>query len=302
MPETIQIMTFNLRYASGPDGENAWRNPNQTPNRKLVARNLFTAHQPDVVGLQEGEDEQLDELAALLPHLQFIRAKPSGGRGNENAAIAWNPEKMDLLDRGVFALSEKPGPDFADSAGEPFDPYAFFPGLKYPFPRIVIRARFRWRSTGQLFHFYSTHFDLNEDPQTRSAALIVRDAQRRASHPDGAPLAIVCGDFNSAPTDDAWKLFTGSLSRDGARGDFRDSWTDSREPSEDAGTYHDFHGGRPPSRWRIDWILHRGGFAARDAIILYDIAEATNNSTGATRAQLPSDHYPVWARLQFPTD
>ncbi len=302
MPDTIRIMSFNMRYASGPDGENTWRNPNQSPDRKLVARDLITTHQPDLIGLQEGEDEQLNEWFALLPHLRSERRKPSGGRGNENAAFAWNPAKLDLLDCDVFALSEKPGPAYAMSGGEPFDAYAFFPDLKYPFPRIALRGRFRWRASGRQFFFYTTHFDLNDAPQARSAALIVNDAQRRMAQRGAPSLAIVCGDFNNSQNDSAWKVFTGALECDGARGAFRDSWTDLHPAAESAGTYHDFNGGRPASNWRIDWILHCGGFTARDARILYDSTTATHLATGETRTQLPSDHYPVLADLEFPAD
>lgn len=294
-PDSISVMTFNMRYASAKDGDNAWRNPGQTPNRRDAAKAMLARHRPDIIGMQEGEDAQLDELFADLPHYRIERQKPSGGGGNENAAIAWNPDKFELLNRGVFSLGPSPGPDYAHSAGEPFDPNSFFPDLKFPFPRIALRILFRCRATGRQFYFYSTHFDLNENPQALSAALIIKDAQSRPT-----PLAIVCGDFNSPPNAAAWRLFTGEIEMEGARGDFTDSWLQANEPTRHDGTMHDFQGGKIPSSWRIDWILHRGGFRTRSARIIYDFEPATRISTPETRPQHPSDHYPVIAHLRFP--
>lgn len=289
-PATIRVMTFNMRYASAKDGANAWRNPEQNPNRREVAKAVLARHMPDLLGMQEGETEQLDELFADLPHYRIERQKPSGGGGNENAAIAWNPEKLEPMERGVFSLGLSPGPDYARSAGEAFNPNAFFDDLKYPFPRIVLRILFRHRTTGQQFYFYSTHFDLNDGPQIRSAALIIKDAQARSTSP-----AIVCADFNSSPTSDAWRLFTGADTAEGARGDFTDSWLEACTPTETDGTMHDFEGGKISTNRRIDWILHRGGFKTHSAQILYD-----HEPTDQARNQYPSDHYPVLATLQLP--
>lgn len=288
-------MTFNMRYASAKDGADAWRNPNQRPNRRDAAKAMLARHTPDLIGMQEGEDAQLEELFADLPNYQVERQKPSGGGGNENAAIAWDPNTFDLLDRGVFSLGPSPGPDYALTSGEPFDPDSFYPDLKLPFPRIALRLLFRHHATGQQFYFYSTHFDLNEATQTQSAALIIKDTQARTT-----PLAIVCGDFNNPPTHRAWRLFTGAIESDGARGDFTDSWMEAKASNPREGTMHDFRGGSVPADWRIDWILHRGGFKTESAQIIYDAERATNAITNQPRLQYPSDHYPVLARLRFP--
>lgn len=293
-------MTFNMRYAAAKDGDNAWRNTDQQPSRLAVAQAMLARHAPDLIGMQEGEDEQLDELFAALPGYHVERTKPSGGRGNENAAFAWKSERLDLIEHGVFALSEQPGPGYWHSTGDAMNPYAFFTGLALPFPRLALWGRFRWRETGHSFLFYTTHFDLNEEPQVRSAALIVQDARARATLPNNPPLAIVCGDFNSPQSKRAWRIFTGASEWKGARGDFVDSWIQSNNPLNDSGTMHDFSGGLMPEAWRIDWILHRGGFAATDVQIVYDSASATHALTGATRVQYPSDHYPVIATLRFP--
>ena len=297
--DTVRVLTFNLRCASAADGENNWQNDRQSPDRRAVAVRVITRRSPDVIGFQEGEDAQLDYLSANLPGYGFDRRKPSGGGGNENAALAWNTNTVERLDRGVFSLGPAPGDGYWNNApGSEFNPYAFFPNMGLAFPRLAIRARLRWRATGQEFLFYSTHFDFNDEPQVRSAILIADDARARMP---ASPLAIVVGDFNSTQQNRDWQYFTGAFSTNGTTGDFTDSWWQARGSWTNAGTFHGFAGGVIHADRRIDWILHRGGFTATKAEIVTDAAIATSPAGGVTREQYPSDHYPVFATLRLPS-
>lgn len=297
----IDVMSFNLRYASAADGANNWSNSTQAPDRRAVVLRTLTTRAPDLVGFQEGEDVQLDYLAQNLPGYGFERRKPSGGGGNENAAFAWNTNRLDLLDRGVFSLGPAPGGSYWNNTpGTNFDPYVLFPNMGLPFPRIALWGRFRWKPTGQEFLFYTTHFDFNDEPQVRSAYLIADDARARNARMPASPLAVVVGDFNSSHFNRDWSFFTGSLSTNGLAGDFTDSWWQVHGSWNNAGTFHDFAGGIPAEHQRIDWILHRGGFTATNAEVVHDAALATNLNDHTTRTQYPSDHYPVRAALRFP--
>lgn len=297
----MRVMTFNLRYASASDGANNWANAGQRPERREVVAQVLGNHAPDVVGFQEGEDVQLDYLAARLPDYGFERRKPSGGQWIENAAFAWNTNRLELLDRGVFSLGPAPGGSYWNNPpGTNFDPGVFFPDMGANFPRLALWGHFRWRPTGQEFFFYTTHFDFNETPQVRSAALITDDARSRSARRPLSPLAIVVGDFNSSHQDRSWALFIGSYSSNGITGDFKDSWYEPFGSWFSSGTIHGFAGGTPAEDDRIDWILHRGGFTSLTAQVLYDAVVATNLANGTTRTQYPSDHYPVLARLRLP--
>jgi hypothetical protein len=297
----IRVMTFNLRYASAPDGDDAWINTNQSPQRCEVAVRVITNRNPDVIGFQEGEDSQLDYLAARLPAYEFVRRRPSGGGGNENAAFAFKTNLIELLDRDVFSLGPGPGGGYWNNTpGTNFNPYVYFPDMGLGFPRLALWGRFRWRATGQEFLLHTTHFDFNDGPQVGSARLIVDNARSRTDRRPASPLAIVVGDFNSTQSNNDWKLFVGAYTNNGIVGDYADSWWQVHGTWTDSGTIHGFAGGAQPASQRIDWILHRGGFAATQAIIVADTALATNLATHATRTQYPSDHYPVLAALRLP--
>lgn len=303
----ITVLTFNLRFASASDGVDNWINNAQSPDRRQVALKVIQDHAPDIIGFQEGEDGQLDYLAANLPGYAFSRQKPSGGGGNENAAFAWNTNKLELADRGVFSLGPSPGGGYWNhTPGTPFDPWNTFPENNNPFPRLALWGNFTWKSTGQSFLFYSTHFDVyngthSGTSQIKSAALIVDDARARNDRTPMSPLAIVVGDFNGSQNDRAWQLFTGSHVYGGITGDFTDSWLQRHGNFNNSGTYHGFTGTVQSAGRRIDWILHRGGFNTSSAQVLYDFTTATNLNNGTTRAQYPSDHYPVKAVLSLPT-
>lgn len=297
----INVMTFNLRYASAADGVNNWINTNQSPDRRLVVLRVLQTHQPDIVGFQECEESQLEYLATNFTGYAFEREKPSGGGGNENAAFAWNTNKLNLIDRGVFSLGPAPGGGYWNNTpGTNFDPYVFFPDMGLNFPRIALWGHFEWKSTSQDFLFYTTHYDFNDTPQVLGSHLIANDARSRNDRMPMSPLAVVVGDFNSTHLDHAWKFFTGAYYTNGVTGDFTDSWFQVKGSWNNSGTLHGFGGGIIPENQRIDWIIHRGGFMANSAQIINDSAVATNVSNGSNRNQYPSDHYPVKATLTLP--
>jgi hypothetical protein len=299
--DSIRVMTFNLRYSSAPDGDNAWNNTNQSPRRRDVVAGVISNRQPDVIGFQEGEDGQLDYLETQLPAYAFERQRPSGGGGAENAAFAYRTNRLELLDRDAFSLGPAPGGGYwPNTPGTNFEPYVYFSGLAWAFPRLALWGRFRWRATGQEFLFHTTHLDVSNSPQVASARLIAANARARWERQPLSPLSIVVGDYNTSHAGDAWKLFTGAHTNEGVTGDYTDAWWQVKGTWTGSGTLHGFAGGTPASSQRIDWILHRGGLTATQAVVVTDSALATNLTTHATRTQYPSDHYPVLADLRLP--
>ena len=305
--EQIRMMTFNLRYASAPDGDNAWINTNQFPERRAVAAGILDERLPDLVGFQEGEAAQLDQLQAAVSNVYaFVRRGPSGGSGNENAAFAYNTNRIRLVEIGVISLGDSPGGGYWNNTpGVPFDPWDLFPENNFAFPRLALRALLEWSATGQRFLFTTTHFDTfnnanNGESQWKSARLVADDALCRCRRTPLSPLAIVAGDFNGSQNDRAWKLFKGALTNAGVSGDFRDAWEDTHGGFANAGTIHNFSGGAVSGDSRIDWILFRGGFSVASAEIVTNRVVATVLSPPGSRIQYPSDHYPLFATLDFP--
>jgi endonuclease/exonuclease/phosphatase family metal-dependent hydrolase len=135
---------------------------------------------------------------------------------------------------------------------------------------------------GGEFLFVNTHLDHEvQISRERSATLILN---RLRSAGAGLPVILV-GDFNVGAGDNpVYSAFT-------APGEFKDSWV-AVGNRDTLGTFHGFKGvGAALGARRIDWILVRGNVDVLSSAIITD-------SRGG---QMPSDHFPVVARVRVRT-
>lgn len=164
----MRVMTFNIRYGTAEDGPNAW------PHRRERVVEVIRSQNPDVLGVQEALDFQVDELAAALPDRRWIGVgRDDGMRTGEFAAIFLRTG-MDLRDSGAFWFSDTPDT----------------PGSKHPecfHPRLCTWARL------PDFSVYNLHLD-NESANARAQAIAILLARVDEC-------AIVVGDFNATPDD-----------------------------------------------------------------------------------------------------
>lgn len=258
------VMTYNLRYAS-PKPPNAW------PQRRPVMRELITNTAPDIIGTQEGLHAQLLDLAADLPDYKWVGVgRDDGKTKGEFTAVFYRATRLEPLATNHFWLSDTP--EIAGSATW---------GNRYN--RMVTWLKFRDRRTGEEFFVFNTHFDHEVQPAREKSAALVR--ARVATLGTNLPVLLV-GDFNAAAeTNPAYKILTGEKF-------FDDAWrTASTRHNEGIGTFNNFQPGLR-SGPRIDWILTRGSVAVEQA----------ETVTFSRDGQLPSDHFPVVARLRLPFD
>ena len=256
-------MSFNIRYGSADDGDNNW-----TRRRELVFETI-RAFQPDVLALQEVLAFQKDELIEALPGYYFVGVGRTDGEfGGEFAPIMIRKKLLNLLDSGVFWLSEKP-----NKVGSR--------GWDAALPRIAtwVRLQFRSRPLNHIW-VYNTHFDHRGERARLESAKLLRTA---IDTQGGVPI-ILTGDFNASPASHPYRILTedkGNLSH------LLDSYAERRLPERGGGTFNAFRGQRGGPR--IDWILHSRRFKTREAAI-------DRTSRGD---RYPSDHFPVTATLEL---
>ena len=263
----IDVMTFNIRTAAGRDGQNNW------PLRKELVVDTIGRFSPQVVGLQEALDEQIEYLDEMLPDYRWLGIDRglNGGVGlSEATPIFYRHRELSPIESGNFWLTDTPDTPPIRRDGQ---------RRRRGGGRIVTWARFHHRDTGRQVYVFNTHFTLRRgQSQLDSADLI---ATRVAALPEGAPV-IVMGDFNNrAEASDTWRMAT-------ARG-LRDAWLLAEEQRGPTATYGDFG---PPGEAldeRVDWILVGGPIAVRSA-------ETVLHNDGG---RYPSDHYPVAASLEL---
>ncbi|HPA46477.1 MAG TPA: endonuclease/exonuclease/phosphatase family protein [bacterium] len=268
--QSIQVMTFNIRYNNPNDGINAW------PNRKdAVAKSIGSQYRVDLVGMQEVLKEQCADLEQRLPDYAWIGVgRDDGKEAGEFCPIFYRKERFDLLDHATFWLSETP-----EIAGKK--------GWDAACNRVVTWGKFKDRRTQKEFYHFNTHFDhRGETARIESAKLI----WQRVMDIAGKTPAIVTGDLNTRENSTPYAILTGKEPVDGVRSDLRDA------------RYASVHGHEGPtstfSNWteigepetKIDYIFLHGNIRALRHRVLTDRIED----------RFLSDHLPVLAEIEVP--
>lgn len=256
----VKVMTFNIRTSMGQDGDNVW------PNRKALVAETIRQYSPDVLGLQEALEEQIEYLADALPEYRWIGVDRglNGGTGlSEATPIFYRFSELSPLESGTFWLSDTPDQPSPGRRGA----------------RIVTWARFYHLETGRQLYVFNTHLTLRRGPRQVESAEQITD--RIAVLPPGTPV-IVTGDFNAtAEATDTWYAAT-------ANG-LQDSWLIADEKRGPPVTWSGFSPPVDGREDRIDWILVGGPVRA------HAVETVLHNDGG----RYPSDHFPVFAELQI---
>ena len=177
----LRVLTYNLRYiTSGDTGERAWT------ARRDQAAELIKHDAADIVGIQEGLPQMMDDLAARLSGYAVIGVgREDGIDKGEYAAILVKADRFRVQESGTFWLSDTPEVCNSCTWGNTVT-------------RICTWAKLYDRETKQTFHFFNTHLD-HASPEARqkgTALILSRIAARKATGP-----VILTGDFNAGESD-----------------------------------------------------------------------------------------------------
>ena len=259
-PQELTVMTLNMRYDNPEDGANNWRF-----RRERIAE-LIRSEAVDLLGTQEVLANQFDDLQALLPGYRAVGVgREDGARAGEFNAVFFRSDRFELLDSGVFWLSENPetpGSKGWDGACE----------------RLATWTVLRDKSGGELL-FINTHLDhIGEQARREGVALLLlRIETLRAGRP-----VILTGDFNAEPSSPV-------VARVVADSALRSAWDTAPIRSGSAWSFSDF--GQLPEEERplIDYVFYGGGLEVVSCSILPD----------TLGGGYLSDHAPVEARLKY---
>jgi endonuclease/exonuclease/phosphatase family metal-dependent hydrolase len=187
----IKVMTFNIRYDNPADGVNRWEN-----RRGLVTEKILEIS-PDLIGMQEVLERQLDYLGEHLPgYGHFGVGRDDGKTGGEYVPVLYNKDRYALMENGTFWLSPTPG----DTGSVGWDA---------ALTRICTWGKFQDLSSGREFYFLNTHFDhMGDTARAESAKLILDFINKETT---GLPV-ILTGDFNCSPDEAPYRLLTAAAS------------------------------------------------------------------------------------------
>ncbi len=261
----LRVMTFNIRYNEPRDGVNAWA------NRKTKVSDVIRFHRADLVGIQEAQFNQIQDLEKLLPGFAWCGVGRDGANNGEFSAIFYRKSRFKMLATGTFWLSETP-----EKAGSK--------GWDADYPRIVTWAKFQDTLSNKTFYQFNTHFDhKGERARTESAKFLLAQIPKIAEKFK----FVVTGDFNARENTNVYQILTG-------KSEFADfKLIDARYVSENAhfggnSTFNEFKELVP--EMKIDYIFVSGGGVR---VIEHGILSDRWDGLWA------SDHLPVLAEIVF---
>lgn len=279
--QELTVCTYNLRYKNSDDTKagNGW------DTRRTYLINLVNFQQPDLLGVQEALNTQMNDMTnGLTGYGRIGVGRNDGGTSGEFSAIFYRKERLELLDHGDFWLSDTP---YQSSKGFPSK------GGSTQYYRICTWGKFYDKATGVVVYHFNTHMDLDETNRQQSYYLIKQKIQELAS--TTAPV-IITGDYNAVQTGDAYKLFFNS-------GFLYDSFDKTKQKFMTNGTCPGFNANNYSTvsgeLRRIDHI-----FVTQRAfnIIHYAVLNPCYYSTDGTAnyaLKAYSDHSPVFAKLAY---
>jgi endonuclease/exonuclease/phosphatase family metal-dependent hydrolase len=234
--QAVRVMTFNIRYGTAPDGQNAW------PNRKEMVLAVIRDFDPELLGLQECLRDQLDVVLQAFPDYSAVGVGREADGAGEYSPLLYDRARFDVLQAETFWLSDTPDVRASKSWGNEIT-------------RTCTWTRLVDRSNNRVVRVFNTHWDhISQPSRVKSGELIAEHLQESSA----AEPAIVMGDFNIGPEGPARKPLTDA--------GLRDSLVDLYPDQSRRGTFHGFNGKAKGDK--IDAILVSREWESLDAEII----------------------------------
>ncbi|MBB5350248.1 endonuclease/exonuclease/phosphatase family metal-dependent hydrolase [Haloferula luteola] len=265
----LQLASFNIRREAGDD--EGWRSWPQRIGRVVSAIRTLD---PDILGIQEAVHFQAADLRASLPDYDFHGVgRGDGKRAGEYAAIFWKSDQFAAGERGTFWLSDFPDQPGSKTWGNTFS-------------RCATWIRLTDLATGRPLFVLNTHWDHRHQGSREKASRLIAERIDALARPTEE--VILLGDLNATEGNPAVDFLAG-------RG--KNPWTHALTDP-----YAALHPREKNRRTLHFWEAHRDGWAKVDHILVSKGARFLEADIlrAPTRELQPSDHYPVWAHIQFP--
>lgn len=257
--QDLDVMTYNIRYATETDGVNSWE------NRKESMVLFLKDKTPVIIGTQEGLNHQLTYLGEHLKRYAFTGdARDDGKTKGEYSAIFYDTTRVKLIETHTVWLCESTDKDTI--------------GWDAAMKRVCTYALFADIENANEFWVFNAHFDHVGVKARAESAKLVSKLNLTENQPPRP--VVVMGDFNSEPDSEAIQNFKIMFS------DALDLAEEKQE--EPLGTFTGFN---PKAKLdkRIDWIFVQG----------FNVQSYRHFTDKRADGNFISDHLPVMAKLRF---
>ncbi len=255
--QQITIGTFNIRYDNPRDSGNLW------VDRAPIVSNLIRFHGFDILGIQEGLKNQLDDISTALPeYARYGKGRDDGKDAGEHSAIYYKKDRFKLLISGDFWLSETP-----DVPGKGWDVTCC--------NRICSWVYLEDVKTKKQFYAFNVHYDHQGVIARRESSKLIL---KKISEIAGNKPVLLTGDFNGGRDSEWYKTIATS-------NQLVDVHSKVKFPYANNSSSNGFRIPRGTSV--IDHIFMSNQFSASKWGILTD----------TYYGKFPSDHFPVLAEV-----
>jgi len=250
----LTVMSFNIRCGLCEPPEN----PHNWKKRKYFVAHLIKTHNPDVIGLQEAELFQVEDLVEMLDDYSWIGGGRDDGKDKgEATAILFRTTRLSLQGQQTLWLSQTP----------------LKPSLGWDakFRRTLTIAKLLDAQSKQFLYAFNTHLD-NEGETARQegAKLLLSEIAKI----DAAAPFVVTGDFNFTATAKGYEIITQTLA---------DAEKISATPPTGGGKTFNGFGENKETDNKIDFVFVKKSTKVQS----HKVDTTTYNNV------YPSDHYPV---------
>jgi endonuclease/exonuclease/phosphatase family metal-dependent hydrolase len=252
----LKIITSNIRFANPSDGLNDW------PHRLPQLSKLYSDFAPDVLGTQEGRQEQLNELDVTLKDLVLIDSHRSWIKERMYPCLFINPQTISIERSGDVWLSETPHVNGSHS-------------FQSAFPRLFTWAEVTVIESGIKLMLVNTHLDhILSETRFKQTEVLIAEIKKINQRP-----LMLMGDFNESPATSIQQIIREAFS-------LKDPWAEKNYKEETS--HHSFLGHKNLEGDRIDWILIPKEFECVDLKMIKE---------SSSEGHYPSDHYPIFATV-----
>lgn len=254
------VMSYNIRCGScdSPESQNHWE------KRKFFVAHLIKTHNPDVIGLQEAELFQVEDLVEMLDHYSWMGVGREDGRDKgETTAILFRTPRFSLQGQQTLWLSPTPNQPSL--------------GWDSALRRTLSIAKLFDAQSKQPLYVLNAHFDhTGEIARQESAKLLLGEAAKfDVKHP-----LIVTGDFNFTATAKSYETLTAT---------FADAEKTSATPATGGSKTLNGFGDDKELDDKIDFVFVR----KETPVQSHQIDTTTYNGL------YPSDHYPIIVKVDL---
>lgn len=267
----LTVGTYNVRNNNKGDYKNydGW-----DQRRKAMCEEINFVF-PDLFGSQEVNHQQVIDMLAALPDYAYLGVgREDGKEDGEYSPIFYKKDRFVLLNSGHFWLAE--------------DPTKPVLGWDAACKRICTWGYFKDKVSKRKFYFFNTHMDHIGVVARREGAKLIMQKMKELMKTNEP--VILTGDFNVDQHDEIYTIFSNSDL-------LKDCYANAKYRFAPNGSFNDFKT-EAYTDSRIDHIFVSKAVKVMRYAILNDTDWRAGADGKLVRHSL-SDHYPVFAKIEF---